>query len=196
MGKIHYFLFASSITVAILMTGCSFLLPSSKMTVRSPWKNFEHAKTTFDAIIPYKTTTEDLKTLKFDPLITPNIDLITYLDIIQRFMENPSIKKEDLAQGLQDCIAAKDECRAYEVMIKNVRRKRQGNVILDIFNFKRVRKETGWEFRALIVMKNDLVIYKLWGGKPVIDETVKRKNPLGPLQEAEDILTDLTTQGL
>lgn len=182
--------------LVLLVTGCAFLLPSAKITVRSPWKSFNHAKETFDRIIPYHTTKEDLKALKFDPLTTPNIDIITYLDIIQRFMENPSIKTSDLAEGLQDCIAAKDKCRAYEIFIKNVKRKRKGNAFLDIFNFKRVHKETGWEFRALIVMREDLVVYKLWGGKPAIDETVKKKNPLGPLQESEDILSDLTTRGL
>jgi hypothetical protein len=42
---------------------------------------------------------------------------------------------------------------------------------------------TGWEFNAFIVLKNDLVVYKISGGKPKIDELVDQKKPLGPLQD-------------
>ncbi|MBI4698465.1 MAG: hypothetical protein HY758_06020 [Nitrospirae bacterium] len=150
----------------------------------------------FEKIIPYKTTTEELRQLGFDPFSTPNIRILTYLDIIQHFMFNPSIKKEDLDNGIQACINAKTDCRAYEIQLKNIARKRNGNVVMDLFNFKRQTEESGWEVNALVITVNNTVVYKLWGGKPLIDENHENNNPLGPLQSPANIITDAVKQGL
>ena len=37
-------------------------------------------------------------------------------------------------------------------------------------------------FNGVILIKGDLVVYKLTGGQPVIHEYEESKNPLGPLQ--------------
>ena len=47
---------------------------------------------------------------------------------------------------------------------------------------------TGWRFNALVVLKDDLVVYKLWGGQPTIRETEKDTRPLGPLQNLGESL--------
>ncbi len=181
--------------IALIMVGCGSLLPSVKETTQTySWGTFDEVKTAFEKITPYKTTTEELQKLGFDPYQTPNLKILTYLDIIQRFMFNPSIKKEELDEGIQNCIDAKTDCRAYEIQLKNISKKRYGNVMLDLLNFKRRTKESGWEFQALIVMVNNTIVYKLWGGKPIIDENTEIKNPLGPLQNPSNLLID-TTKG-
>lgn len=177
--------------IILILTGCGSLLPSVKETRKTKlWGTFDEAKTAFEQITPYKTTTDELQKLGFDPASTPNLKILTHLDVIQRFMFNPSIKKEDLDEGIQTCIDAKTNCRAYEIRLQNILRKRYGNVLLDLFNFKRRTNESGWEFEALIVMVNSTVVYKVWGGTPVIDENREVKNPLGPLQDPTDILKD------
>ncbi|MEW6002980.1 MAG: hypothetical protein AB1638_10095 [Nitrospirota bacterium] len=191
-------IFFSGIFVILLITlNCGSLLPSIKETPKARWKSFDEAKNTFEKIIPYQTKTEELHQLGFDPFLTPNLKISTYLDIIQLFMFNPfmfnpSIKKEELDDGIQACIDAKTKCTAYEIGLKNVSRARHGSVFLDLFNFKRRTKETGWEFKALIVIVDNIVVYKLWGGKPIIDESREVKNPLGPLQNPSDLLIDTT----
>ncbi|KAF0146007.1 MAG: hypothetical protein FD156_375 [Nitrospirae bacterium] len=180
------------LALVLASAGCGSLLPSVKQTTRSPWETFDEAKNAFDKIILYKTSTEELQRLGFSPFSTPNIKIITYLDIIQRFMANPSIKKEDLDNGLQTCIDAKSNCSAYEVQPKFIASQRYGSVLLDLFNFSRKTHQSGWEFEALIVIVHDTVVYKLWGGKPAIDESKETKNPLGPLQDASDLLFDAT----
>jgi len=50
------------------------------------------------------------------------------------------------------------------------------------FNFNRKTMTTGWEFNAVWLVKNDLVVYKLISGKPQVREDETRRNPLGPLQ--------------
>ena len=188
-------LYALVFAIALLTSGCGSLLPSVKETTKTYWwGSFDEAKIAFEQIIPYKTTTGELQKFGFDPYQTPNLKILTYLDIIQRFMFNPSIKKEDLDKGIQDCINAKTNCSAYEIQLKNITKKRYGNVLVDLFNFKRITKDSDGQFEALIGIVNNNVVYKLWGGKPIIDESREIKNPLGPLQNPSDLLID-TTRG-
>ena len=181
--------------ILFLLQGCSsHLLPSSERIVRSPWQTFDEVKQNFDKIIPYQSTTADLKDLHFDPFTTPNIEILTYLDVMQRFMPTPAITKEDLAPGLRDCLNIGELCKAYEVDLKWIKRKRYGNFLLDLLNFKRNTREEGWEFISLIVIKDGQVVYKLWGGKPNLHVTEERKNPLGPLQDSGSLLLDMALE--
>ncbi|MEW6571825.1 MAG: hypothetical protein AB1390_11775 [Nitrospirota bacterium] len=187
-------LFALSVAMLliVLLAGCRSLLPSARQTVKSPWKTFDESRAAYDRIVINSTTADELKGLGFDPYFTPNIRILTYQDVIQRFMFNPTIEKEDLDEGVQRCIDAKTHCYAYEVRPGVITSKRLGNLWLDLLNFKRNTKESGWRFEALIVLVNDVVVYKLSGGNPVIDELRETKNPLGPLQSSEDLLIDIT----
>lgn len=163
--------------------GCTSLFPSEKRIIKSPWGNFKEVKEAFDQVIPYQTTTDDLVRLNFDPYTTSNITILTYLEIMQRFMPNASISKNDIDPQIQDCLVVRDLCRAYEMKQQYINQERYGNIVLDILNFRRQTQKSGWESNVLIVIKNDLVVYKLWSGKPNVDETVDTKNPLGPLQD-------------
>ncbi|MEW6500798.1 MAG: hypothetical protein ACOY8P_12290 [Thermodesulfobacteriota bacterium] len=178
-----------------LLAGCSTMLPVSKTDVESTWESFEQAKEAFDRITPYQTTRLDLTALHFDPFKTPNIEILTYLDIVQHFMPNTSIRVEDMDLGVQECIRAGERCQAYVIKVKKIRSERHGSVFLDLFRFKRQTHQTGWQFTALLVMVDDVVVYKLWSGKPQIDEELYRKNPLGPLQEPADVATDAAVIG-
>ncbi len=175
------------------LQGCASWLPSGKTDVKSPWNTFAETKTAFDKIIPNQTTKEDLKTLGYDPFASPNITILTYLEIIQLFTANPAFKKEDLDKELTDCLDVKKHCTAYQVVLRRIREKRYGNFFLDILRFNRKTEKSGWEFRAFIVLKNGMVVYKLWSGKPMVDEHSQKKNPLGPLQEPVDLIPSATS---
>lgn len=164
------------------LQGCSNMLPSVKTTTDSPWQDFSQAKAAFDQIVPNKTTTLELKQLGIDPFTTPNVKQITYLEVIQHFMPNNSISVKDLDQYLQACIKARKECYGYELSPDQKEEKRYGNVALDLLNFRRQTEISGWKFVALIILNQDKVVYKLWGGEPKILKHEDRKNPLGPLQ--------------
>jgi hypothetical protein len=179
----------------LLLSGCAAMLPVSKTNVESTWESFDQAKTAFDKILPQQTTRADLAALNFDPFKTPNIEILTYLDIVQHFMPNASIRIEDMDKGVQECIRAGERCQAYEIKLKKIRSERYGSVFLDLFRFKRQTHQTGWHFTALVVMVDEVVVYKLWSGKPQIDEDLYRKNPLGPLQEPADLATDAAVVG-
>ncbi|MEK7991688.1 MAG: hypothetical protein VSS52_011830 [Thiotrichaceae bacterium] len=168
---------------SLSMTGCAGLLPEIKKTTKSPWKTFSEAKKSFDLIVPEKTTKEELKLLGFDPFETPNVKLITYLDILERFVPNQAVQLEHLHPQVRACLEVKEACLGYEVKPSNLQSKRYGNAVLDLLNFRRKTMTSGWRFDAIIVLNGDVVIYKIWGGEPNVLEFEDKKNPLGPLQD-------------
>ena len=174
-----------------LNSGCSGMLPSIKQTTKSPWQRFADAKKSFDKIIPNQTRRKELKKLGFDPFRVPNVKLVTYLDLMKIFLPNQSIIMADLDPGVRSCLEAKDACQGYEVSPERLDSQRVGSVFLDLLNFRKTTITTGWRFKALIVLKDDLVVHKVWGGEPRIDETEDKRNPLGPLQNIDHIMPDI-----
>src|SRR6266511_1118980 len=176
------------LALVLTTTGCKSLFSSTSQRSRTPWDNFDAAQTAYDKVIPHKTTITELKSLGFDPLTTPNIKILTYLDLIQRFIPNSSITIQDLQPDVRDCIESKDCCHAYEMDLDLTNNKRYGNLALDIFGFDRRTKTTGWNFKALIIVKDEVVAYKIRSGEPNVDRVERRTKPLGPLQELDNIL--------
>ena len=176
------------LALVLTTTGCRSLLPSEVKRPRTPWQNFEEAQAAFDRIVPHKTTVDDLKGLGFDPATTPNVKVLTYLDLINRFIPNNSITLKDLQPDVRACIESKDCCHAYEMDLDLTDNKRFGNLALDIFGFNRKTKTTGWTFKALIIVKDDVVAYKIRSGEPNVDRLEKKTKPLGPLQELDNVL--------
>ncbi|MBS1147339.1 MAG: hypothetical protein H6R08_1515 [Proteobacteria bacterium] len=176
------FLNRLAVSACLCLAGCSSLLPSSDAVLEGQWNSFEDAQRTFDKIIPYQTTVEDLKTLGLDARTTPNITLLNYSDVLQRFIPSPSINSEELDSGVSDCLKAKMACRGYEIDQRSIKRNRYGNFWVDWLNFKRKVDVTGWHFRGMVLIKDELVVYKLVGGQPMIHELEKSDNPLGPFQ--------------
>jgi hypothetical protein len=116
--------------------------------------------------VPHKTTVADLKGLGFDPVATPNVKILTYLDLINRFIPNNSIRMQDLQPDVRSCIESKDCCHAYELTLDVSNSKRYGNVCLDVFGFTKNTHITGWSFKALIIVKDDVVAYKIRSAEP------------------------------
>ena len=168
--------------VPALLAACSALLPRGESVAESPWQNYQEAQQTFDSIVPYQTTVQDLSKLKLDPLQNANITLLNYSDVLRRFIPSPSTNIQDLDPGVQDCIKAKSACKGYEVDQKTLKRRRYGNFLADFLNFKRKVDIAGWRFNGVILIRDEIVVYKLTGGQPAIHELEESKNPLGPFQ--------------
>lgn len=172
----------------LIATGCASLLPTSRTTTRSQWTNYDQVDAAFAKIIPFQTRTNDLKTLGFDPSVSPNVHLLTYVDIVHHFIPNSAITKADLPQAVRDCIRAREKSCAYEIDLSDTKSKRHGNVLLDIFGFKRRTTETGWEFEGLVLITDGVVVYKLSSGDPMISKESDVTKPLGPFQELDGVL--------
>ncbi|MEH6617846.1 MAG: hypothetical protein V7699_08400 [Porticoccus sp.] len=170
--------------VAMVLVSCSSALPKGEAKTKSQWSSFEEAKASYDSIILYETVSADLQALGFDPYSTPNVRILSYLDIIRKFSPNDSVKPEDLPPSVLTCITAREKCLGYEASPGVSKSVRVGNVFMDLLKFKRDRIKTGWSFNALIVIDHGIVVYKIWNGIPIIDQEEIRNNPLGPIQES------------
>lgn len=175
---------------AVSLAGCSRGLPRVESVTVSPWNSFDQAKAAFEQIRLHQTTRQQLQGLGFDPYTTPNTRILTYLDLLRRFVPNESIQLEQLDESVRRCLETRERCSGYEVVPESIQRQREGNILADMFNFSRNTVETGWSFKALIVLQDDQVVYKLWGGTPRIHTTRKQQQPLGPLQDSGGILRD------
>lgn len=171
--------------IVSIMTGCSNLLPTVEQATVSPWNSYAETQQSFDKIILGKTTSEELKGLGFDPFTNPNIKLLNYLEVTRIFIPNESIRLADLHSDIRICLKAKIACQGYEISPKVLNIERYGNVALDVLNFRRKTRTTGWKFQGLIILNKDLVVYKLKGGQPNILELEDNENPLGPLQNIQ-----------
>ena len=168
-----------------LTAGCKSLFPHNESITVSRWGGYNDVDAAFGKIEPFCTTVEDLRTLGFHPNGSPNIKILTYVDIVQTFLPNAAIHKEDLPEAVRACIDAKEKSRAYLVELHDTKDKRHGNLFLDIFGFKRLTHISGWEFKGLILIKDDLVLYKLSSGEPHVSRDENKIKPLGPLQELD-----------
>jgi hypothetical protein len=172
-----------------MFMGCENLLPSSKVRVHSPWHDFDSVKEDYEKIIPGKTTLTELNKIRFSPYTVPNIRILNATDTINIFMQNPSMRLESLDPGIQKCLEAKARCTSYKIEPSNLDSKRIGNFWLDLFTFKRHTVATGWEFKGLIIIIDDVVVYKdPLGGRPSIHTEEIQNKPMGPFQDAAEAI--------
>jgi hypothetical protein len=182
----------AALLACLLVSSCTSLLPKSKEVTASPWQTYQDAQETFDKIIPGHTTIADLRVMSLDPGSNANIAILNYADVMRKFMLNQSFSINDLDNGVRDCVLAKIACRGFEITQSLVQKQRMGNVIFDVLGFHRETHTAGWRFNGLILLRDDIVVYKLTGGQPVIQATEENQNPLGPVQAISSKVTGIS----
>ncbi len=181
-----YYKFPNQLVMAaviVLTAGCASLLPKSK-NESSEFKSFEEARLAIEGLTPMKSTLGNLSTLGIDPIKHPNTTILTHADVVRRFVPGSVLGKSDLDPGVVSCLEARDACRGMDVVATRIEKNRTGNFLADFFNFSRRTDTTGWRFNAVILLVNNVVVYRTWGGQPSVNETEVRTNPLGPLQDS------------
>jgi hypothetical protein len=176
----------TALGAALALCGCAQLLPKAHSEVSSPWSSFAHARDTVERIVPGRTTSDDLRTLGLDPYASPNVQLLSFSDVLLRFPNAGSLTHLD--EGLRRCLEAGRACTGLAIAARDTKRDRVGNFWQDALSFKRVVDVTGWSFNALVLLVDDRVVYTLYGGQPNLREQEVTRQPLGPLQEWGDSL--------
>jgi hypothetical protein len=184
---------AGALVLALMTTGCQCLFSSHQSTTQSPWTNWDDVNLAFRQIVPNHTTVKDLQAMKFDPHFTPNIKIVPYVDMVPVFMPNPNIRFKDLPPGVRVYIEAPENNLAYMIDLQNTRDKRHGNLVLDLFGFKRQTHQSGWCFRGIILIKDGTVVYTLSSGEPDISREDSETKPLGPFQDLSGVLAHIVT---
>jgi len=169
------------VMIVALSQGCSALLPHEETELTSRWESFEAAKQAFEQIVPLETGDTELQALGFSPHRQPNVRILNHADIAKYFLQG-SIDGSTLPPAVRECLIRYSDCYAYEAKERRTEDKRYGNFLADFLNFRRRTETRGWEFKALIVLIDGQVVYKLWNGTPEIHQDHDETNPLGPLQ--------------
>lgn len=177
---------AAVLAAMLALAGCAQLLPKARSEVASPWHSFEDARATIERIVPGRTTSADLRTMGLDPDADPNVQLLSFSDVLLRFPNASSLPHLD--EGLRQCLEAGRACTGLAINARDTRRDRVGNFWQDALSFKRVVDVSGWSFNALVLLVGDRVVYTLYGGQPNLREQEVTRKPLGPLQEWGDSL--------
>lgn len=168
--------------------GCSHLLPAARQQLSNPWRDFAEARASYDQIIPYTSSLEAVRALGFAPYRTANLQVLNQAQVVNAVLPSPVLGRTGIAPGIVDCVKAQQACTGYRMEASAITQQRLGNFFLDFLNFRRHTLTSGWKFSALIVVVDDLVVYKQWSGEPRIEATDERTNPLGPLQSMGETL--------
>ena len=175
-----------SVTFMLSLVGCGGLglLPhETRISTSTNFQTYDQVAAAYVGIVPGETRLSDLPKLGFDTATTPNVEILSYLGVIERFMPRNSLTFDHLAPPVQACIEAQDRCSAFVFHPQHVESQRLGSVILDIFGFERQTLDTGWQAEVVLLMQDGHVAYKLMSGRPRIEDMHDSIQPLGPLQD-------------
>jgi hypothetical protein len=179
----NYFLKVLGVFLTVgYLTACSSWLPKAG-NESFYFNSFAEAQHAIESLVPMKSNLQDLIALNLDPGHQPNTVILSFADISKKFVGSGVLSKEDLGPGVSACLAARDACRGWDLNISRIDKKRTGAFFQDFINYRRRTETTGWRFNALILMVDDVVLYRSWGGQPEVNEIDNQKNPLGPLQD-------------
>lgn len=178
-------LFMLFVTAAII-SGCAALLPSAKIISKSPWKSYQAVVDAYDNVIPNKSSISEIRKLGFDIYSTPNLKILSYVDIA---VATSTLKRDVAGDGIEACLRARGICTGYVFEPQVANSKRYGNFWLDMFNFRRKTLESGWRFRASFLVVDSVVVEKYWYGEPQVNMDKVVVNPLGPLQDWAGLFT-------
>ena len=175
-----------SVTFMLSLVGCGGLglLPhESKVSASQNFLTYDQVTAAYTTIVPGETRISDLSKLGFDTATTPNVEILSYLGVIERFMPRNSISFDHLAQPVQACIEAQERCSAFVFHPDHIESHRMGSIFLDLLGFERQTLNTGWSAEVVLLVQDGRVAYKLMSGRPRIEDTNDSVQPLGPLQD-------------
>ena len=184
-GTRRYARVIASLLITLALVGCGGLglLPYRSDVQNSGFKSYSDVRQAYGAITPGETRASDLSRLGFDAARSPNVEVLSYLGVIERFMPRDSIHFDNLAPPVQSCIDARDRCTAYVFKPERLHQQRQGSIVLDLLGFQRMTVNTGWTAEVILLVQDGRVAYKVMSGRPRIEDVHDSVHPLGPLQD-------------
>src|SRR5262249_25177377 len=101
----RYFGVAASVLVTLVLVGCGGLglLPRESDVKNTSFKSYGEVEVAYRQIAPGHTRTGDLAELGFDSNDSPNMEVLSYLGVIERFIPRDSIRFDSLDPVVQQC---------------------------------------------------------------------------------------------
>lgn len=184
-GASRYARVVASLIVTVGLVGCGGLglLPRKADIKNTNFRSYAAVQVAYHTIAPGATKESDLGQLGFDSTESPNVEILSYLGVIERFMPRDSIKFDQLDPAVQICIQARDHCSAYIFKPERIHEERTGNWFLDVLGFERESISYGWSAEVMLLIQDGRVVYKVMGGRPRINDYHDDVKPLGPFQD-------------
>ena len=170
----------------VIFSGCAALLPHSSSVTHSPWKSYKEVVDAYNSVVINKSTVTDIKKCGFNIYSTSNLKILSFVDIAAA---TSTLEMKELGRGITKCLKVRDQCSGYIFEPQVSKTDRYGNFWLDILNFRRKSRETGWKFRASFLIVDAVVVEKFWYGEPLVNLDKQVENPLGPLQDIGSIIS-------
>lgn len=180
------FLLIIVLLTSAIFAGCAALLPHSSSVTNSPWKSYKEVVNAYNSVVINKSTISDIKKVGFNIYSTSNLKILSFVDIAAA---TSTLELKDMGGGITQCLKVRDLCSGYIFEPQVAKSDRIGNFWLDIMNFKRKTKESGWKFKATFLIVNSVIVDKFWYGEPLINLDKTVVNPLGPFQELGNIIS-------
>src|SRR3974390_313901 len=176
---------AASALVTLVLVGCGGLglLPRESDVRNTSFKSYKEVEVAYQQIAPGVTRTTDLTEMGFDSSDSPNVELLSYLGVIERFIPRDSIRFDNLDPVVQQCITARDRCTGYVFHPERLHKERLGNWFLDVLGFQRTVVNYGWSAEIVLLVMDGRVSYKVMSGRPHIEDFHHDVEPLGPFQD-------------
>lgn len=170
----------------VLFSGCAALLPHSSSVTHSPWKSYKEVVDAYNGVVINKSTVTDIKKCGFNIYSTSNLKILSFVDIAAA---TSTLEMKDLGMGITKCLKVRDQCSGYIFEPQVAKTDRYGNFWLDILNFRRKTRDSGWKFKATFLVVDSVIVEKYWYGEPMINLEKTIVNPLGPFQEIGNIIS-------
>jgi len=178
----------------LLLSACASMLPKSR-TETTTFESFDQARAAIESLVPMKSRREDLDSNGFKPGKQANVIQLTHADVVRRFVPSALLRRGDLNPGVMACLEARDACQGLEMNVVRIKKERLGNFWADFFNFNRHSETTGFRFNAVVLLVNDTVVFRSWGGQAAVHEVEVSRNPLGPFQDIGPPVANSTATG-
>lgn len=171
---------------ALSLTACGggkVLLPSTTSESSKTFQNYEQVETAYIAVAPGKTNSAELAKLGFSVKSSPNIEILTYVGVVERLPQDARTKGA-IPPPVQACFDAGDRCSAYIFRPGRIESHHVGNTVLELTGFESSTVDEGWSAEVMLLIQDDVVVYKQMNGQPLIGDEQRTIQPLGPLQDA------------
>ncbi|HET7334814.1 MAG TPA: hypothetical protein VFI93_06820 [Rhizomicrobium sp.] len=169
-GKRRYFAIVFGFAGTLALVGCGGLglLPYQGDVANTHFKTYAQLQAAYKAVKPGLTRASELGRIGFDSARSANVEVLSYLGIVERFMPRSSMKFDRLAAPVQSCIDARDHCMAY-VYRPSRMTQAQGNALLKLVGFESGTSPSGWSAEIVLLVRNGRVAYKAMIGNPDAD---------------------------
>ena len=177
----------------LLLAGCSAVLPQETNVDSSKFQTYDQVLASYGDVQLGKTRLNELAGLGLDTRTTPNIEVLSYTDIVNRFLPGERMTLQQAPPAVRLCIEAQYRCSAYVFRLQNSHTQRSGGVVPDLLGFQQDTVNNGWSAEVVLLLQDDVVVYKVISGSPHTQDRRDMTQPLGPLQDMGKLIVGSPT---